>query len=327
MATPENGSMNDMAPETKPIANEGASYINEAPKMKILPRRANQTLMRGPRIMILLSTTLEVASTTNVGSTRAGLHSLPTEIRVLIFQLTFLEHLPADLLLSDTFYIPFSLVLNASIQLRRALQASCKEDIFYVGYLHPRLFEVPYELLSESILSLQFNVRLDDKNPATSDKLNFISLILRFGRPDIIRGTLSIIFHVYPNDKRIAWFTRVLGRFTNFRTVHFEVLHSKRSADSRCPELVSEHEEILMTYFGPPRIVNRGYGMVSHLQRQANSLPPVVEVDWIDFLTGIRAIFGHDPPMELIEAESSCQNSAFEDPSSDPEEADQNLTS
>lgn len=146
-----------------------------------------------------------VASTTNVRSTRTGLHSLPTEIRVLIFQFIFLEHLPADQLLPDTVYIPFSPVLNVSIQLRRdALQALCKEDIFNVGFLHPRLSEVPYVLPSETILSLQFNVRLDDKNPATSGKLNFISLILHFGRPDIIRGTLSIIFHVHPNDKRIA---------------------------------------------------------------------------------------------------------------------------
>ena len=67
--------------------------------------------------------------------------------------------------------------------------------------------------------------------------------------------------------------------------------------------------------------------MVFYPQHHVNSLPPVVEVDWIDFLTGIKVIFGHHPPMELIEAESSGQNSTFQDSSSYPEESGQNLTS
>ena len=92
------------------------------------------------------------------------------------------------------------------------------------------------------------------KNQRPAVNWNFISLILQSGRPHIIRGTLSINFHVHPKDKRIAWFTRVLGRFTNFRTVQLKVLPSKRSAESRCPELISEHEEILMTHLD-----NRGF--------------------------------------------------------------------
>ena len=101
----------------------------------------------------------EVASTTNVGSTRRGLHSLPTEIRGLIFEFKFLEHLPADQLLPDTAYIPFSPVLNVSIQPRRdAPQALCKEDIFYVDFLHQKLSKVSYILPSETVPSLQFNV-------------------------------------------------------------------------------------------------------------------------------------------------------------------------
>ena len=337
MATPENGSMNEMERENEPIANEWESDINEVPENEDIANEGesgtNEGLSDHDFIVnevtsSLSNARLETDSATNgVALSWTGLLSLPTEIRVRVFRFLFLDELPANHVWSEIAQVPFPPVLNASMQLRReALQALYDENIFFVGFLHPRLSEVPYVLPSDTISSLHFNVRLNDKSPAYCNKLIFITAILQYGSPDIIRGMLSIIFQVHPNDEHIAWFTRSLARFTNFRTIQLEFWPFERSANSRCLELIREHEEILASSLGPARILTGGYGMVFHPQRHVNSLPPVIEVDWTEFLTGTRLIF-NDPPMEVIEAESSGQNSSTEDQLDEPEPSGQNSTS
>lgn len=154
-------------------------------------------------------------------------------------------------------------------------------------------------------------------NGSRGRRLDFIHVIRKFGLPAVVRGTLNLIFVVgpYGNNLRL-WFARVLPRLTNFRTVQVRFLaqrvHRVAEAEALCLLMCDSYKDALTPAFGPAQSFADGHGLRFHPQQHLNSLTPESDVDWIDYLGGIRLIWNQDSPTINDEPEASAQNSNAE---------------
>lgn len=316
MAVPDKQPMND-ASETD---QEEESNPNEAASenQSVVNEEASNT---GGAEVENRSDTDEVASenpsTTDVipTSSRQGLLSLPSELRVDIFRHLLLRNRAISTYRLGATHQHFPPILNTCALIRReAFQVLFGENTFYLGFMHPTFSILSSQHISDTIQNVRFDVRLNDTSPNRCRR-RFIDLIQVFGSPAIVRGTLDIIFRVAPyHNDLLAWFYTGLPRFTNFRTLRFEFVAScaHRLAERWCFLYCTIHRIHFTPAFGPGVFFADGRGVQFRPQQYLNSIPPAVDIDWMDYLDGIRLSWNQDPPANANESEASAQNSNSE---------------
>ncbi|MCJ1271196.1 hypothetical protein MMC22_011096 [Lobaria immixta] len=278
MSEPNDRSADDMASENGPIVSEEQSEISGVDLEN-------------------LSVPNEVASedptATNVLSTRSelGLLSLPAELRVLIFRHLLLEHRPLSTYWAGSGYQPFPAIFETCALIRReAFHVMYEENVFFISFTHPRSSILNNRQISDTIQNVHVEAYLTHPFPQPR-RLNFIHAIREFGSPAIIRGTLHVIYHVGCHHNPVhllAWFAAGLGRFTNFRTIRIEFVDRSPPVEGICTVLAEIHEETFTPILGPAQFFADGRGVEFHPVDYLNSLPPVVDVDWMENLDGIR---------------------------------------
>lgn len=165
----------------------------------------------------------------------------------------------------------------------------------------------------------EFDERLKDSSPGHR-QLIFVDMIREFGSPAIVRNTLNIIFQIDPRSchNLLHFFVRGMPRFTNFRTIRFrfsarflqspegnltdpETLRFRDLAQAIHSVAVSLeaaycviYERALTPTFGPARFFDNDRGLEFRPQEYLNSLPPEVEVDWMEYLDGVRLDWNRD---------------------------------
>ncbi|MCJ1428710.1 hypothetical protein MMC29_006621 [Sticta canariensis] len=311
MAAPDDQNMNDVTSEDERMADEEASGPNEeAPEDHptaneevsnadgVEPENhsaTNQVSLVSPSATPILST-----------SNRLGLLSVPPEVRILIYRHLLVEENPLSTYWIGS-YDPFPAILNTSSLIRQeAFQVFYGENTFYIGNVHPGFSILNNQQIRNTILNVRFIFRLNDPSPNRA-RTNFINLIEAFGSPAIVRRTLTIIIRVGPFYNHLFdWLNRGLPRFTNFRNVIFRYVpdSSHLCAKGFCPIVCQLHEQILPPVFGPGSSQGVRRRLVFHPQRYLNSLPPGVDVDWMDYLDGIRLTWDQDPPSDANDPEA-----------------------
>ena len=279
MALPHNQSTNDIVSEDEPIVKEEGQNSNEA------------TSENHP-------VTLEVASEDpsnidNVStSSRPGLLSLPAEVRVIIFRHLLLENRPLTTCWAGAPYQPFPAILRVGRLFRReAFQVMYGENTFYISSMYPTCSILDSRQIHDVIQNVHIDVWLtySSLSGASQRRVSFINTIREFGSPTITRGTLHIIFHVscLYRDVLLNWFTTALLRFTNFRVVLIEYVDSITVGDT-CRVLCNTHRDTCTPVFGPALSLDTGIGLEFHPQEYLNTILPEIDVDWMEYLDGIR---------------------------------------
>lgn len=302
-----------MASEIEPIACEAASEIcsfnvGEIPNIHEADTEnlsiSNELALENPSGTDAIST-----------SSRIGLLSLPPELRVHVLRHLLVENHPLS---TDQHFAGYNLyppVLRTSVLIRReAFQVFYGENSFFIGEMHPPSPLFQNRQISDTIQNVHYVVTL---NGSRGRQLGFIHVIRKFGSPTVVRGTLNLIFFVGPYGSNLRlWFARVLPAFTNFRTVQVrfvaQTAHRVPEAEALCLLICDGYKAVLTPAFGPAESFADGHGLRFHPQQHLNSLPPESDVDWIDYLGGIRLIWNQDPPTINDEPEASAQNSDTE---------------
>lgn len=277
MSEPDDRSVDNMASENEPIVNEEQSEIRGAD----LENRS-----------VTNEVASEDATTTNVISTRSelGILSIPAELRVLVFRHLLLEHRPLSTYWLGSGYQPFPAIFETCALIRReAFQVMYEENFFFIGLMHPRLSILNNRQIGDTIQNVRVEAYLSNPFPQPR-RLNFIHVIREFGSPAITRGTLHIIYHLSRNNpiNLLAWFAAGLGRFTNFRIIRIEFVNSFPPVEGICTLLSEIHEEAFMSVLGPAEFFADRRVVQFQPLDYLNSLPPVVDVDWMENLDGIR---------------------------------------
>lgn len=314
MAAPSDQSMHEMASENEPTTNEVASENDSVVDEEV----SNTSEAEFENQSVTNEVALENQSTTDVKSTSNGLGllSLPAELRVLIFGHLLVEQRPLSMYWPGRAYQPFPAILNTCTRIRQeAFRVLFRENIFYVGFLHPRLSSLNYRRINDTIQNIHVDIQLYSISPFGS-RSQLIHLVREFGSPAIVRGTLNIILRVRPSRNQLYfWVGLTLPRFTNFRIVRIEYLadsapHRTDLTETICRQYCAIDEQYFPVYFGPAISFADGCGLEYHPQKYLNSLPEAV--DWIDHLDGIRLDWGQDPPTNPDEPGASAQNSSSE---------------
>lgn len=313
IAVPINQSTNDMASETEPVASEAASE-NYSFNVEETPNILEADI---ENLSISNELTLENPSSTDGISTssRVGLLSLPPELRVLVLRHLLLENSPLSTVQLFAGFNLYPPILRTCVLIRReAFQVFYGENSFFIVHMHPPSPLLQNRQIRDTIQNVDYAVAL---NGSCGRRLDFIHVIRKFGLPAVVRGTLNLIFFVgpYGNNLRL-WFARVLPRFTNFRTVQVRFLaqrvHRVAEAEALCLLMCDSYKDALTPAFGPAQSFADGHGLRFHPQQHLNSLTPESDVDWIDYLGGIRLIWNQDSPTINDEPEASAQNSNAE---------------
>lgn len=276
MASPEDQSMNEMISENEPIASEEASEV-----------------------------ALENSATTNAATSRLGLLSLPPELRVLVFRHLLLE----DRILSthwlDAGYQPLPAILSTCKRIREeAFQVLYGENVFSI-LMHPTHTILYSREIRDTIQNMRFDVRLNE--PWLDLRRFYYFFVIReLLSPAIVRGTLSLHFHVSPRRHALPpWFVRILHRFTDFRVIRVEyfvdrplpsvVLDSVPLPPPTGRDVCESHQHTFTPVFGPATPLAKGCGCLFRPQTYLNSQTPKADVDWTDHLDGIRLHWNQDP--------------------------------
>lgn len=282
MAAPDEQPTNEMASETESIANEEESNTNNAATENHASVNEEASNSSCELVLGTHSATNQLPSenpsTANIidSSSQVGLLSLPPEVRVIVFQ---------------------HLLLRRGSLNWSAFQVYFGENTFYVGSMLPKLSILNVQPIRDTLQNIHFVVRLNDPSPHRT-KSSFIRMIHELGSPTSARGTLLIHFVVITvRDDLLPWYARSLPRFTNFRTIQFEFLGTSADilAKRLCSLLCHNHELEFHPFFGPAEYVANGRGLRFHPRRYLNSLPPEVEVDWMEYLDGVRLNWNEDP--------------------------------
>lgn len=298
--------MNKMTSENESTANEDESstYYEATPGNPLIVNEevSSTSAVEEENHSVTNEIGPENPSTTNVTSTSLGLglFTLPSELRVLVFRHLLLERRPLSTYWLLAAYQTSPAILHTSRQIRQeAFQVLYGENTFYIGAMHPRLSILNNPQIRDTIRNVHFDVQLNDPLPDRR-RSTFINMIREFGSPAIVRNTLYLIFRVAPyHNNLLHWFGRALPGLTNFRTIQCQFLPSSvhSLAASLCPVLCNIYKRTLTPVFGPALSFSNGCGLTFHPQEYLNSLPPEVEVDWMESLDGIRLNWNQDPPL------------------------------
>ena len=245
--------------------------------------------------------------------TGLGLLSLPPEVRLMVFRQLLLEHRPLSTYWLGSVYLPFPAILNTCRLIRQeAFEVMYGENVFFIGFPHPRLTLLHHRLIVDTIQNVRLDVFFNDPwHP--SRRLRFIRTIQEFGSPAIVRNTLNVIVHVGNTNPQglLLWYAGGLRRFTNFREIQIEFVPDPlrlHAVEDLCFILCGVCEDYLTPTFGPARDFADRRGVQFDPQSYLNSLPPIVYVDWMDYLDGIRLNWNSDPSTNAGETDASAQN-------------------
>lgn len=317
-----NEESNEMTLEHDPmdIDNESNQLTSDNERMNIDDASdGNPPVVSGAQLE-KYSVTSKVASkkppTVNVISTSSGpgLLSLPPELRVHVFRYLLLKPHP----LSDVEPIP-AILSTCQLIRREAFQVIYGENFFDIDFYPYLSSMLTNQHIRDAIQNIHFEPELYGLSASRTDdalscyalaylsRLKMITLVREFGSPAIVRGTLNIIFHVgaYENSM-FPWFLKAVHRFTNFRIIQFEfhagfpLIHADDFpdlplAEKLCPHLCDVLQHSLTPVFGPAQAFANGCGRRFYPQRYLSSLPLKVDVDWPDYLDGIRLDWNRDP--------------------------------
>lgn len=190
-------------------------------------------------------------------------------------------------------------ILKTSSLIRReAFQVMYGENTFLISPSYSRTHALYTPPIRDVVRKVQVDVNSNDRWPYLA-RGSFIPVIRAFGSPAIIRGTLDIILRVnHPVNELLDWLAVALCRFKNFETVKIVFADSGYAA-SICVALREEHMDTFTSYLGPARPFDTEYGLTFHPRQFQDSLPPKVEVDWQEYLDGIRLTWNEDPSRSL----------------------------
>lgn len=139
----------------------------------------------------------------------------------------------------------------------------------------------------------------------------FLRLIDLFGNPSILRGTLTVCFvSIDLSFRRLKWFIRALGRFTNFQTVELYLecwnnITRRGFRDELC-HLVGHLKSALEPVLGYANFGSHGqHSLRFHPVHRRNRLE---EHDWSDFLDGIRLELGEENVTNARDSETPVPN-------------------
>lgn len=266
------------------------------------------------------SVTNEVASedpaTNHAISTNTELRLLswPVELRLIVFRFLLLEHRPLSTNWMDAAYIAFPAIFKTCRQIRReAFQVMFGENVFFVRFPRPRFSLLHNRLVVNTIQKLHVSVCLNDPSYHPR-RLNFFRAIHEFGSPAIVRNALNVIVYVGNATPRhlLLRYVGGLGRFTNFRNIRIEFVPDPEQLDpvgGLCFLTCRVCEDYFTPMFGPAEVFADGCGVQFYPQSHLSSLPPIVYVDWMDYLDGIRLDWDSDPLTNTDETDASAQNS------------------
>lgn len=225
---------------------------------------------------------------------------LPHDNRYLL-----LEHRPFSTHRPDEDYQPFPAIFNTCELIRQeAFQVMYGENIFYIGFRHPRDSILSNRQISDTIQNVHFEARLNARYlSANVTRLNFDEVVQEFGSPTILRGTLNIIFHVGAHQNSLQqWFIERLPRLINFRIIRIRFVANwvrvdLPRADQLCIILRRMQCLSLSPVFGPARLFsdNDGFVLLFHPQAYLNSLPVQEDADFHDYLDGFRLDWNQNP--------------------------------
>lgn len=157
--------------------------------------------------------------------TQLGLPYLPPEIRVMIFRHLLVYPKALDFRSRTPHPRPSVAILRTSrLIYRGASHVLYRENQFMncSGSLHYSLACFPQ--VRDTIRNVHVNIAMNSRSFAIQEVLSFLEL---FGTLSIIRGTLTLCFVLdgdsahLPCTQHFEWFTQVLGRISNFRTLEF----------------------------------------------------------------------------------------------------------
>ena len=312
MAAPDDQNIIDLTSEDELLADEEASGADE--EVPVDHPMANEGALKADVVepqnhSATNPVALESPSTTVIllTSSRLGLLSVPPEVRILIYRHLLVEPIPLSTYWIGS-YDPIPAILQTSRLIRReAFPVFFEENTFFIGTMHPKLSILNHRQISDTIQNVEFTFWLDDTSPESA-RGSFIDLIEAFGSPAIARGTLHLIIRVAAYDNHLLpWLNRGLPRFTNFRNVIFRYVpdSAHARAEAMCPKLRRIHTIILQYIFGPG-LSSHGIPccLLFHPLRYLDSLPRKVEVDWMDYLDGVRLTWDQDLSSDVDEPEA-----------------------
>lgn len=227
----------------------------------------------------------------NVTSTHTplGLLDLPSELRIMVFR-----HL-----------LVVSHGENSSFGMWHSSPRPSVNILRTSGLIHREAFEILYGenhfancLAYSGFLSNRFprvvdaiqNIRIDVTVLLRYTAIEkFKKLVRCFGNPSRLRNTLTVkLTFADPRARPLKWFIRVLGRFTNFRTVklYFQdyndvcehVSHVREYFKSALEPVLGHAEAFQLSSFG----------LRFHPIDHWNCLREPEDSDWADSLDGIR---------------------------------------
>lgn len=224
---------------------------------------------------------------------------LPPEVRDIVFR--YVLQLPCPV----PYHLPFLRSIKG-VQARtgifhtsrlihaESINVFYRVNTFYVSRL-PRITVLPSQSVSDMIQNLNFDISLGIAFMRTCRE-QFIALVLTFGDPAIIRGTLRVLIYIPPPHHRrpspLPFFLRGLRRFTNFRVVEINLRYTSRTTYT-----IAGHygrvENALRTVLGPTTPPATGQGLTFLPQRFLNTQRPR-EDDWMNHLDGVRLDWNGD---------------------------------
>ena len=258
MAAPDDQTMDDVTSEDELLADEEESGANEVSQDHPIANEEalNPNGVEPENHSATDQVALVGSSTTKTlpPSNRLGFLSMPPEVRLEIYRLLLLSQFAMSTYWIGT-YRPFPALLHTSTEIRReAFRVFYGENTFHIGFKHPMVSILNQQQIRDTIQFVNFAVGGAKDASPNETRRGFIDLIEAFGSPAIVRHTLLLGIHVdliFINHL-LAWLTRGLARFTNFRAVKLLfTLDDLNTFESRLSYASRRMHEILRPSLGP----------------------------------------------------------------------------
>lgn len=233
---------------------------------------------------------------------RLGLLDIPPELRCMVYRELLVRPQPIDFVHRISKPLPSVEILRTSkLIYREASYILYKENQFNVGLGFDCLLPLTlFPRVRDTIRDFHIDIPVYFKYQAME---KFLGLMSCFGNPSIIRGTLTISFHLHASHIHLRasreftsfttsdlnWFVRALGRFTHFETIELRFIHT-----FDFPDEIFEVFEYLK--FGLNPVLGHAEDYYS-LEQNNLRFHPVdhcsrcrepKDSDWADLLDGLR---------------------------------------
>lgn len=236
--------------------------------------------------------------TLSITSTRNWILYLPPEIRMIIYRdvLQLPHEIPWEFPLLRSLpnlQVLASLLRTSSLIRREAIPVFFGVNTFSFSRWSPRLAVGSSWWLIQN-LAIYIQIGAANHGP----RQQFLDIIHNLGNPSTIRGTLSVYITMdfpFLSFRRVPlhFYLRSLGRFTNFRAV--ELYLFCRGPLAPDPAIFYGLFENAQRYvLGPARPLATGHGLIFLPQQFVNAQSRREDVDWMEYLDGIRLTWRGD---------------------------------